>query len=195
MIDSKKLIQTIASAGGISPPALTSPTVWLTHSFAPLWYEDAKREAGDLTRSARRREILFAVPTVESFLFEWVRDIVLKRDFARLNEFFPAKGNRGISEKWKTVIKQLFSEKLISQCPAFGGRTWMDFMKLIEFRNGLVHARASRPSTFELLPELQPLPSVAALDALKPGEATEIVSMLIRELAVATGHQAPNWLV
>ena len=71
----------------------------------------------------------------------------------------------------------------------------MDFMKLIEFRNGLVHARASRPSTFELLPELQPLPSVAALDALKPGEATEIVSMLIRELAVATGHQAPNWLV
>ena len=71
----------------------------------------------------------------------------------------------------------------------------MDFIKLIEFRNGLVHARASRPSTFGLSAKLQPLPSVEALDALKPGEATEIVSVLIHELAVAAGHQAPGWLL
>ena len=195
MIDSKKATQTIASAGGVSPPELTSPTVWMTHSFAPLWYEDARREASDSARSARRREILFAVSTAESFLFEWVRDVVLKRNFVRLNEFFPENQHQGISEKWKAVTKLFFTEKLIPQCPDFGGSTWMDFIKLIEFRNGLVHARASRPSTFGLSAKLQPLPSVEALDALKPGEATEIVSVLIHELAVAAGHQAPGWLL
>ena len=57
--------------------------LWATASFARAWFSDALEEAGVVNDSdARRREIVFAVCFAESYLLEWVRDVVLSRDFA-----------------------------------------------------------------------------------------------------------------
>jgi hypothetical protein len=65
-------------------------TLWVTYSFASDWLSDAKSEAATpLSAASRRREVLFAVCFAESYLYEWVRDRVLERDFARLAGFFP----------------------------------------------------------------------------------------------------------
>ena len=66
--------------------------LWLTSPFAREWYADALREARDRDgRHPRRREIVFAVCCVESYLVEWVLIEVLNRDFDQLAEYFPGK--------------------------------------------------------------------------------------------------------
>ena len=52
-------------------------------AFAPAWFNDALREA-ESNRDARRREIGFPVACAESYLFEWVRDSVVRGDLAAL---------------------------------------------------------------------------------------------------------------
>jgi hypothetical protein len=82
---------------------LGTVTAWKSYSFAPEWFADASREAGVEgspgleRRGARRREVLFAVCAAESYVFEWVRDTVLNRDFEKLKKYFPA-GRNG--ESW-----------------------------------------------------------------------------------------------
>jgi hypothetical protein len=54
--------------------------------FAPDWLRDARSEAMLLEDiDSRRREIVFAVCFIESYLFEWVRDDVLCRNYLRSN--------------------------------------------------------------------------------------------------------------
>src|SRR5688572_8593570 len=66
------------------------PTVWITSSFAPAWFQDALREARMGTdHTARRSEIVFAVCFAESYLVEWVRDAVLKGRMEQLSTYFP----------------------------------------------------------------------------------------------------------
>ena len=85
-------------------------TAWKSYSFAPEWYEDALNEArGGKDHHSRRREVVFAVCCIESYLFEWVRDDVLNREFSSLQNYFPDDHLRGIRERWKEVIKTLHS--------------------------------------------------------------------------------------
>lgn len=52
---------------------------WTTRTFAPDWYNDAKREAMNPEGAhSLRRQIAFAVALAETYLFEWVRDCALK---------------------------------------------------------------------------------------------------------------------
>src|SRR5262245_61990872 len=82
-------------------------TLWRSASLAPRWFEDGKREAAIHGPDARRREILFAVRFAESYLLEWVRDEVVKRQFAALAEYFPPDDQRGVIDRWKEVPKLL----------------------------------------------------------------------------------------
>src|SRR6266566_4699000 len=123
----------------------SSATLWRSASFAPRWFEDAKREAAIHGLDARRREILFAVCFAESYLLEWVRDEVLKRKFDALTEYFPLDDDRGVTDRWKEVPKLLRENDLIQASPDYGRQFWQDFRKLVNYRNGLVHASASRP--------------------------------------------------
>lgn len=96
-------------------------SIWLSANFASFWYSDAELEAietGDIQR--RRREITFSVAAVESYLLEWVRDEVLKRNFLRLDTYFPPDERRSATEKWKNVTKALASDGLILSAPSFG---------------------------------------------------------------------------
>jgi hypothetical protein len=175
--------------------AADAPTVWLSANFASFWYADANSEAissGDI--HGRRREITFSVAAAESYLLEWVRDEVLKRDFERLDTYFPPDERRSVTEKWKEITSLLVSDGLIPSAPSFAGKTWENFRRLVDFRNGLIHARASRPQTAGLSKSQLPVPSMEVLQTLPPGWAVGVVTALIRELHMATGTKEPDWL-
>ncbi|SPE43650.1 hypothetical protein SBA7_1620010 [Candidatus Sulfotelmatobacter sp. SbA7] len=172
--------------------------VWLSTNFASSWYQDAKAEAtgsGDV-RGRCRREILFSVAAAESYLFEWVRDEVLNRDFARLNEYFPPDKRtrkRGVLEKWQYTTEKLARKGLISSKPSFAGETWQEFDCLVGFRNGLLHARASRPQSAGLPDEEMPVPSMEDFQKMEPGWAVGVITAVIRDLHAAAGTKPPDW--
>lgn len=186
----------------IRPPSIASasavgtPTIWLSYSFAPEWFNDAWTEARTGTdHHARRREIIFAVCCAESYLVEWIRDEVLKRDFNRLNQFFPPGERRGVAEKWKEVPKALLDAGLIAAVPDLGRSYWQDWLDLVDLRNGLIHARASCPETNSQPADKKTVPSKGDLDKLTPGWAVKVVAILVRELHAAVSTPAPAWLV
>jgi len=176
-----------ASVGDLTP--------WLTYSFAPEWFEDALKEAQTgRDHHSRRREILYAVCCVESYLFEWVRDEVLSRKFDELTQYFPYGDRRGILDRWKKVIKALQKDNRIRKAPDFGLSYWNDFRKLVEYRDGLVHGKPSRPETSSLRDEQKPVPSKTMLDQLPSGWAVRVVVGVIRRLHEAVGTSTPSWL-
>lgn len=174
---------------------IPSVTIWKSYHFAPEWFADAMHEAQTGTNHhACRREIIFAVCCAESYLLEWVRDEVLNRDFHRLAEFFPHEDKTGVTEKWKRVPKKLFEKALIPAPPDFGNKYWENWLKLVDLRNGLVHASSSRPESDSLPSKEQPRPSKSDLDQLGGGWALNVVIELIHELHRAAGTTPPTWL-
>jgi len=172
-----------------------SLTPWISYNFASDWYADAKIEANNSNHHARRREILFSVACAESYLLEWVRDQILKHDYSWLDRYFPPGKNRPIAEKWKDVPKQLKDHGLIHSVPNLGsGSAWGDFLRLVEFRNGLLHARASLPETSGLSASSLPVQSMDQLRSLLPGWASGVVRRLIQELNTAAGTNPPDWI-
>ncbi len=181
--------------GVVAIGSVGTPTAWLSATFASFWFLDAKSEAiGTADTQRRRREITFAVAAAESYLLEWVRDEVLKSNFVLLNDYFPPGERRPVTEKWKETTKALASNGLIPSAPNFAGKTWDEFRRLVEFRNGLIHARASRPQTAGLAESEMPVPSMEELQVLKPGWAVGVITNLIRELHSAAGTREPDWL-
>jgi hypothetical protein len=177
-----------------SSEAFGNLTVWRTYSFAPEWFRDAKEEASRPGPNARRREIVMAACAAESYLLEWVRDSVLQRDFRSVENYFPPSDRRGILDKWKEVPKKLNREGLIPKAPDLGSATWVEFRRLVEFRNGLIHASSSRPETDNLPTASIPYPSKSDLDGLEAGWATRAVFHLIVELNTAAATRTPAWL-
>jgi hypothetical protein len=171
-------------------------TVWISSSFARNWYEDALREARTgKDFNARRREIVFAVCFVESYLFESVRDEALKRDFKRIREYLPATDRRGILERWKEVTKQLGKDGLLRAAPDFGLPYWEDFQRLVKYRDGLVHAAASRPQSDTVPQEERPMPPRDDLNTMPPGWPTRVAREVVRRLHSAAGTTTPDWVV
>lgn len=176
--------------------SILEPTVWLSISLARDWFEDALKEARKgQGHDSRRREILFAVCCAESYIFEWVRDEVLNRQFNKLPKYFPPSKKRGVTEKWKDILKQLKFERLIPNRPNFGGQQGVEWKTLVKYRDGLVHAKASRPQKNSQPEEQKPVPSKIQLDSLEAGWAIQIVIERIRCLHRAVGTAAPSWLV
>jgi hypothetical protein len=176
---------------------ITEGTVelWATASFARAWFSDAQEEAGVVNDSgARRREIVFAVCFAESYLLEWVRDVVLSRDFAQLNKYFPPGQQTPVIDRWKHVTQNLLGDGKIPAKPDWGKKFWKDFDTLVKLRNGLVHARASRPNSTKLSSEEKPYPKSEELDNLVAGWATTTVGNLVAELHRTTGTTPPSWL-
>jgi hypothetical protein len=172
-----------------------SVELWEMASFAKEWFDDAKREShtGQDT-GARRREVLFSVCCVESYLLEWVRDEVLSHDLKTLVKYFPPGQKRGISEKWKEIPKQLRKDGLIAAVPDYGTKTFMDFTDLVKIRDGVVHARCSRPKSPNQANDERPFPTLADLRAKGPGWAVRIVVALIEDLHETLKTSKPLWL-
>lgn len=171
-----------------------SAALWQTYSFAPEWFRDVLRESHtQRDPHSRRRQILFAVCFAESYLFEWVRDDVLKGNFKELAKYFPYNDRRGIRHRWKEVLKDLHRDGLTKGVPDFGDSHWEKFQTLVDYRDGLVHAKASRP---ERVPPSgdKPVPSKVDLDQLHAHWAAEVVVELAERLHAATLTSRPAWL-
>jgi hypothetical protein len=169
-------------------------TPWITASFADRWYADALVEAKRDGADSRRREIVFSVACAECFLFEWVRDTALNRNYKRLNDFFRPGCFKSVTDKWKDIPKELVRDGLITSAPDNGGTTWSEFDTLVEYRNGLLHAAASRPATPEQPEKERPIPPQGALAQLGQGWAAGTVKALIVALCTAAGTNPPDWL-
>lgn len=178
--------------------------LWMAGNYAPAWFRDAKTQAeidGDVDDDdmVKPREIVFAVCAIESYLVEWVRDEVLKSNYRQLKKYFPAPRNGRYSSivvRWKGVIERLVADRAIPGKPDFDNqRYWKDFEKLVRFRNGLVHGRASRPDSNAILDEDERAgPTVHDLVAMDQGWAVRVVAEVIKRLHTAVGTTPPTWL-
>lgn len=170
-------------------------TPWISYSFAQDWFIDALNETRSVrNHHSRRREILFAVCCAESYLFEWVRDEILNRDLDSLPKYFPIDNRRGIADRWKEVIRAIHYDGLISAIPDFGKPYWEELIRLVEYRNGLVHGISSHPDTASLKQQEKTKPSKDDLDKLESGWSVKVVINLIRHLHEALDSRAPQWL-
>jgi hypothetical protein len=179
--------------------SVPAPTVWLTYSWAPIWFGDALDEArstppeGQVAHT-RGREILFATCFVESYLLEWVRDSVLRRDYRELVQYFPPGRKWDFFHKWADIPKQLRRDGLIPAVPLVGDRHGEDWNRLKDYRDGLVHARSSRPQTSAQPKGEEPHPAVDELLELPAGWALGVVIERVRSLHRAAGTDPPSWL-
>lgn len=184
----------MAIAGESSPPLLLS-----SYHFALEWFDEALTEAthpasstASSNRRSKRREIVFAVCCVEAYLFEWVYHQVLRQDASQLVTYFPQDKHLGICERLKDVVNQLHSNQLLPKKPDFGGLN--QWSTLVKFRNGLVHANASRPVS-NVPGDLMPDPSLKDLDQMPNGWAVRVITKVIGRLHSAAGTPTPSWLV
>jgi len=188
----------VKAVAAVAVAAVGTPTAWRSYSFAPDWFADASREAVVEGRGARRREILFAVCAAESYVFEWVRDTVLKNDFKKLNKYFPTippGKKRGVLKKLHDIPKELATDGLVPTPLDCSGHEWSDFREVVDCRDGLVHAVASRPETDGQPEKEKPVPAASELDALPLGWAVEIVRAILRKLHSDTETTPlPSWL-
>ena len=188
----------ISDAGGIpSGEAFGTPTVtaWFEETLAPMWIEQALT-TGDPSKmaAARRREVIFAVAAAESFLIEWVRDDVFKRDLKACAAYLLAREQQSIIERWKTKPSELVEARLIPSMPVFASSTsWEAFHTLVATRNSLVHGNYSRPRTTANLHGRTRSLTPHELNSAPPGWAVQLVSALVRELCQATETTPPAW--
>ena len=189
-------------------PSAFPPTVAKHYRHAPEWFVDAKAEAEREGQGARRREILFAICLAESYLTEWVLTEGLQdteHQFFRFFIYFPELDRRGLTELWKQTMDQLYDEGILPSKADLGGPHGVEWLHLIRYRDGLVHASASRPSVssprVKLMVEVwdanelpEPMPSREDLDALSPGWALGVVVERIERLHEAAGSPTPEWL-
>jgi hypothetical protein len=185
----------------------TTSTEWSATSivmadFARDWFDDARNEATKETAAARRKEIIFAVCTLESYLLEWVREILLSRHspaelLSKLEKYFPSEGHRKpITDKWKDVPKALCRDGLIKDTPDLSGHTWQAFTERVYdyYRNSLIHASVSRPQEKVTASSTPPSDWKAELARLPAGWAIGIVTELMRGLNDKAGTRTPDWL-
>ncbi len=153
------------------------PTLRVRSRFAGSWYEDALREArqgalGDY--HARRREIVFSVSSAESYIYEWTFDLLEQThgpSDINIQEYFPDSPvhgwNRGVSEQWKTVIKQLHQNGLLLAKPDLGGVHGNNWIKVVGYRNGLIHAQISRQEIYAPTQTVRPIVTTSDLASLE----------------------------
>ena len=184
----------------LSGEALTitghAPTVWQHANFAEDWYRDAKREAqGTDGRHSTRREIIFAASFLESYVFEWVR----QQWFERINDYFPPTARfkndplhrATLKAKWSLVPSELHRAGLIPIAPALD---LADLGTLVVLRNGLLHARASRPATTGQADAARPRPALCELEVIGHSWAVGVARDLVIQLHLSLGTVPPAYL-
>lgn len=165
--------------------------------LSEAWLDDVRdEETREPSRDARRRQIVAAATFADSYLYEWVRDEVLRDEARRWEmvfELFPEDDRRGVLKRWKEVPKDLLDLGLIPGIPDLGQFRWEEFRRLISYRDGLVHGTASCPEGSHFPPGREPVPTMAELEALEPNWATNTVLGLIGLLHEASRTEVPDW--
>ena len=170
----------------VTLPMITAELIlspWIYQSFAPEWLKDALYEAQNASDyNSMRREIIFATAFAESYLFEWLRDDILKKDFIKLSAYYNLFYMiHSSTEKWKEIPKKLYNDGLISDIPKIENikQEWNEFDKVVKYRNGLSHGASSIPKNLSLS-GVSPTPPLGELHKKKPGWAIKTVVELIK---------------
>lgn len=192
----------VAGPGALSFAKAMAATFRVVNRFAPGWYKDARHEAqaplGDI--HARRREVVFAVSCAESYIYEWTRDLLQTTPghYSRIDAYFPPKPvkgwNRSVTDQWKEVPKELHAVNILANKLDLSGAHGDDWLRLVDYRNGLIHALASRPQEYGPGPPIRPLVTADDLHAMAPGWATSVVEERVLRLHQAEGTAPPPWL-
>lgn len=173
------------------------PTVWISDIFAQDWFADALREARTgRDHNARRREIVMSACFAESYMFEWVRQ---KVQIEEINDYFPPsprfrgdpRHRRSLKAKWRDIPKELHEAGKIPSVPIFD---FSGFEILIRYRNGLIHAAASRPATDLQIEENKPFPTKGMLKDMEPGWAVRVIVGLVTTLHRSMGDRIPGYI-
>ena len=166
-----------------------APTVWIAARFAKWWFRDAAREAeGTDGEHSTHREIVFAASFLESYIFEWACGVC---GVGRIDNYFPPERHQNVKEKWKNVPGKLHADGLISRAPDLD---LSELGTLVAYRNGLLHARASRPSAADLDRKSQPAPAPGQLGAILHGWARDVAKNLVLKLHCNLGTPSPTYL-
>ena len=178
-------------------PMITAEIIgspWISQSFAKAWFKDALNEARHgIDIDSRRREIIFAVAFAESYLVEWVRDDILKKDFGKFIFYFPINKRMNAADKWKEIPKQLCKDKLLRETPILKATFWVNWTKLIDYRDGFIHAVTSCPENLESLRK-KGIAKIHEMSKIKSGWATNVVIELVKEFHKAANMPMPEWL-
>jgi hypothetical protein len=164
-----------------------APTIWQHANLSEPWYRDTVREAQGKDADSTRREIVFAACFLESYIFEWTRSIA----FGGLNKYFPPSQKRRLREKWKEVPAELYVDRIIPVRPALD---LSDLATLVKYRNGLIHARASRPSNPDIDDASKPVPALGELDRIAHGWAQGVAKVLVLQLHGQLDTAPPGFL-
>jgi hypothetical protein len=182
---------------GVSHAVMTPYEALSVQTFAPNWFADCRFEIDRTVPSTDRehvssirREVIFAVCLAESYLFEWVRDEVCGRNFEEVQAYFPIGAKRGGYDKWNDIPKQLARNGRIPHSPDFGGPHGTEWQRLLDYRDGLIHASVSRPKA--AVDEKEP--SYHTLRGVRRGWALAVVIERIKRLHDATHTALPEWL-
>lgn len=171
-------------------------TLWGYANFAEQWFVDARAEAlSETSRDSVRREIVFSVCFLESYIFEWVRSL----DLHLVTDFFPPEPRfnedprfrRELKEKWKLVPQELYSEGHI---PAEPRLDLSQLGALLKYRHGLVHAVASRPFNADAPESHRPIPDPNDFNQIKAGWALDIAAILVAQLHKTTLTDGPSYV-
>jgi hypothetical protein len=172
-----------------------SPGFWITASFAQAWFRDTFVESQQEGPDHRRKEVLFAVCFVESYLFETVRDFVLRMKFSETTKYFPVDGpRRGIKRRCKEVFDRLYKNGKLTKAMKWNDPFWVEFCRLVDMRDGLIHASISRPDKSDLPRKEKPTPSVEEFFALHPGWALKRARNLVHAVHESIGINAIEWI-
>ena len=174
------------------PEIIGSP--WIYQSFAKAWFKDALSEARHgIALDSHRREIIFAVAFAESYLVEWVRSDILKKDFDKFNFYFPINKKMSAEYKWKEIPKQLYRDKLLREIPNLKSTFWGNWKKLLKYRDEFIHAVTSCPENLESLQKKE-MSKIHEMSKIKSGWAINVAIELVKQFHEAANIPLPEWL-
>jgi len=182
-------------------PEVGKPTLLTAANLAKEWFADMVREAERQTEDdigAIRREIVFAACFMESYIFEWARDVA---GMDKVVEHFRLKKDdyETVKDRWKEVPvrlhKKMPEKELIASESEFC-IDWGDMGLVTKYRNGLVHGKASIPNGLKRAEDGPPPPEPTLRDLLQKGQgwALESVLKVVGQLHEQTGTPVPEYL-
>ena len=176
---------------------VSAPTLSVAANYAEDWYADALAEVNDSeNKKNKRREIVFAVCFLESYIYEWVRNYgtnYLAKYFTDTAKNFDGEFyTNGLKNKWKYIPPEIANElgeaKDIKLDLSGLGR-------LIKLRNGFIHAKASKLYNSSTKKKDQPVPTQEELDNnINSGWAVSVAENLVISLHEKMNSDAPIYL-
>lgn len=178
-----------------SEEKIGTPQFWHTASFGQSWLKDTYLESKVDGLDHRRKEVICAVCFLETFLFEWVRDDILEKDYKALATFFPPGRTMGISGKCNLVFKDLLKDNKIKEIPNRGTAIWANFKRLVAIRDALIHAAVSRPFQDGDSATEEKTPEISNFIGLQAGWALNVVTTLAAEFYRAAQMDVAPWIL